>query len=71
MKYRNRTTVIAALCLAVSLAASVEALRLVDQLRPQGTLDEVLYINSPTVLKRVSLGYDGLLTNCKRRIVSW
>jgi tetratricopeptide (TPR) repeat protein len=63
MKSRRQTTIIAAACLAVSLAASVEALRRVDQVRPQATLDEVLYINSPTVLKRASLGYDGLLAD--------
>jgi tetratricopeptide (TPR) repeat protein len=63
MKSRRKTTFIATLCLAVSLAASVVALRRVDRIRPQATLDEVLYINSPTVLKRASLGYDGLLAD--------
>jgi tetratricopeptide (TPR) repeat protein len=63
MKSRPRTTFIAAACLALSLAASVEALRRVDQMRPQATLDEVLYISSPAVLKRASLGYDGLLAD--------
>jgi tetratricopeptide (TPR) repeat protein len=63
MKSRRQTTIIAAACLALSLAASVAALRRVDQIRPQATLDEVLYINSPTVLKRASLGYDGLLAD--------
>ena len=63
MKSRRQTTIIAAACLAISLAASVEALRRVDQSRPQATLDEVLYINSPTVLKRASLGYNGLLAD--------
>ena len=32
-----------------------------DQLRPQATLDEVLFLSSPKVIKRASLGYDGLL----------
>jgi tetratricopeptide (TPR) repeat protein len=63
MKSRRQTTIIAAVCLAVSLAATVEALRRVDQIRPQATLDDVLYISSPTVLKRASLGYDGLLAD--------
>lgn len=63
MKYRRRITAVAAACLSVSLAASVAALRRVDQLRPQGSLDEVLYINSPIVLKRASLGYEGLLAD--------
>jgi tetratricopeptide (TPR) repeat protein len=63
MKSRRQITIIAAVCLAICLAASVEALRRVDQSRPQATLDDVLYINSPTVLKRASLGYDGLLAD--------
>ena len=36
-------------------------LRRVDQLRPQATLDEVLFLSSPKVIKRASLGYDGLM----------
>ena len=63
MKARRRTTLIGSLCLAVSLAASIGELRRVDQLRPQGTLDEVLFISSPQVLKRASLGYDGLMAD--------
>jgi tetratricopeptide (TPR) repeat protein len=63
MKSRGRTTIIAAACLALSLAASVALLRRVDRMRPQATLDEVLYISSPAVLKRASLGYDGLLAD--------
>jgi len=52
---------IAGACLVVSLAASSFVLHRVDQLRPQATLEEVLYLNSPTVIKRASLGYDGLM----------
>src|SRR5216684_2057944 len=63
MTSRRQITIIAALSLLVSLAASVVSLRHVDRIRPQATLDEVLYINSPTVLKRASLGYDGLLAD--------
>src|SRR5260370_38671047 len=63
MQSRRQTTIIAGLSLLVSLAASVVSLRHVDRIRPQATLDEVLYINSPAVLKRASLGYDGLLAD--------
>ena len=63
MRSRGRTTIIAGACLAISLAATIAALRHLDRIRPQATLDEVLYINSPTVLKRASLGYDGLLAD--------
>jgi tetratricopeptide (TPR) repeat protein len=35
----------------------------VDKARPAATLTEVLYLPSPKVLKRLSLGYDGLLAD--------
>jgi tetratricopeptide (TPR) repeat protein len=63
MKQRRTTSVIASACLLLSLVASVALLRHTDQLRPQSTLDEVLYVSSPKVLKRASLGYDGLLAD--------
>ena len=63
MKSRHRTTIVASICLVVSMAASVFVLRRVDQARPHATLDDVLYINSPKILKRASLGYDGLLAD--------
>jgi tetratricopeptide (TPR) repeat protein len=58
---QRRTTIIAASCLVLSLAASVLFLRSVDRLRPQATLDDVIYISSPKIVKRASLGYDGLM----------
>lgn len=61
MKYRHKVTMIAAAVLIASLAASSFVLHSVDQLRPQATLDEVLFLSSPTVIKRASLGYDGLM----------
>ena len=45
------------------LVGSVAVLRRVDQLRPRATLEDVLYLSSPKVLKRISLGYDGLLAD--------
>ena len=61
MNSRRRTTIIASLVLVLSLAASSFVLHRADQLRPPGTLDEVLFLSSPTVIKRASLGYDGLV----------
>ena len=61
MTQRRKTSVVAAACLIFSLAASIVVLRRSDQLRPQATLDEVLFLSSPTVIKRASLGYDGLM----------
>jgi tetratricopeptide (TPR) repeat protein len=58
---RQRTTVIAAVSLVVSMAASVLLLRHIDQIRPQASIEDVLYINSPTMVKRASLGFDGLM----------
>jgi tetratricopeptide (TPR) repeat protein len=52
---------IASICLVVALAASSFVLHRVDQLRPRATLDDVLYLSSPKVIKRASLGYDGLM----------
>jgi tetratricopeptide (TPR) repeat protein len=45
------------------LATSVFLLRSVDQARPAATLEEILYIPSPKALKRMSLGYDGLMAD--------
>jgi hypothetical protein len=61
MKQRQKTTMVASACLIVSLAASSFVLHRTDQLRPQATLDEVLFLSSPKVIKRASLGYDGLM----------
>jgi len=63
MKGRDQVTVIAAACLVLFLGASIMMLRRIDRTRPQATLQEVLYISSPKVLKRASLGYDGLLAD--------
>src|SRR5579863_8817975 len=63
MKQRRKVTVVASAFFIVSLVASALLLHRSDQLRPQATLDEVLYLNSPKILKRASLGYDGLLAD--------
>jgi len=63
MKQRRKTSLIASGLLICSLAASAVLLHRIDQTRPQATPDEVLYISSPKVLKRASLGYDGLLAD--------
>ena len=61
MNSKRRTTLIAAACLLVCATASVLTLRRVDHIRPRATLDDVLYVNSPKVVRRASLGYDGLM----------
>ena len=61
MNARQRTTFVAAACLAVSLVACVLLLRHIDQMRPKASIEDVLYINSPKMVKRASLGFDGLM----------
>jgi hypothetical protein len=63
MKPSRRITIIASALLIVCLTASVVLLRSIDRQRTGATLQEVLYISSPTLLKRMSLGYDGLLAD--------
>lgn len=61
MTQRRKTTIVATACLVLSLAASCIVLHRVDELRPQATLDEVLFLSSPKVIQRASLGYNGLM----------
>lgn len=61
MNPKRKTTLIAAAFLLICATASVLTLRRVDQIRPQATLEDVLYITSPKIVKRASLGYDGLM----------
>jgi len=61
MTARQRTTVIASASLAVSMAACVLLLRHIDRIRPQASIDDVLYVASPQMVKRASLGFDGLM----------
>jgi hypothetical protein len=61
MTARQRTTAIAASCLAVSMSACVLLVRHIDRIRPRATIEDALYINSPKMVKRASLGFDGLM----------
>jgi len=63
MSNSRKVTVIASLLLVACLAASVLSLRQIDQVRSTATLEEVLFVSSPKMLKRMSLGYDGLLAD--------
>lgn len=57
----SRKLTITGLALLVALLAASSATRArVDQLRAGASLEEILYLSSPKVVKRVSLGYDGL-----------
>lgn len=63
MSYRRAITLAAASLLMVSLTSSILLLWRIDALRSDATLEEVLYIPSPKILKQMSLGYDGLLAD--------
>jgi tetratricopeptide (TPR) repeat protein len=61
MTSRQRTTLCAASILLFSMISSVLLLHHVDEIRPRDIVDDTLYIASPKLLKRVSLGFDGLM----------
>jgi hypothetical protein len=63
VKPSRQITVAASTILITCLTSSVLLLRSIDRQRTGATLEEVLYISSPTLLKRMSLGYDGLLAD--------
>jgi tetratricopeptide (TPR) repeat protein len=63
MKPSRRITITASVLLVSCLAGSVLLLRRIDRQRSGATLEEVLYISSPKLLKHLSLGYDGLLAD--------
>lgn len=64
MMKNGKITVVAAVLLCALFAGSVSARRRVESARgEQSALEEVLYLPSGKVLKKLSLGYSGLLAN--------
>jgi hypothetical protein len=63
MNRSRQVTITATVLLIACLAGSVFLLWRIDQLRTGATLEDVLYITSPRAVKRLSLGYDGLLAD--------
>jgi tetratricopeptide (TPR) repeat protein len=63
MRPSHKVTAAASTLLIIAMAASVLLLRAVDQVRSGATLEEFLYMSSPKLVKRLSLGYDGLLSD--------
>jgi len=63
MRAHSQVSKIATVVLLVSLAGAVATLFALDRVRQRATLEEVLYIRSPKMLKRMSLGYTGLLAD--------
>lgn len=56
-------TAIASIVLLFNVGMSAWLLHTIDESRSGATLQEVLYVDSPKLLKRLSLGYDGLLAD--------
>lgn len=63
MSGSRKVAAAASVLLLLSLGSSVFLLRRLDQVRSHATLEEVLYLNSPKLVKQLSLGYDGLLAD--------
>ena len=63
MRASRRVTITASVLLLGCMLGSAVLLHRVDQVRTGATLQEILYITSPNVLKRMSLGYEGLLAD--------
>lgn len=56
-------SIVLCLVMLAMLGGSALALREINLVRPQAQLQDVLYIPSAKALKRISLGYDGLLAD--------
>jgi hypothetical protein len=63
MKPSAHVTMCATAMLIICMTGSMLMLHQVDRTRSKATLQETLYLSSPKVLKRMSLGYDGLLAD--------
>lgn len=65
MKQASQRAVSLTLCaiMLAMLGGSALALREIERARPASNLEDVLYIPSATALKRMSLGYNGLLAD--------
>jgi tetratricopeptide (TPR) repeat protein len=63
MKRSSKVIIFAALLLLLGMSGSVFLLQQLDRVRTGATLQEFLYISSPKMLKRLSLGYEGLLAD--------
>jgi tetratricopeptide (TPR) repeat protein len=59
----RQVTPIAGTVLICSMVGAALLTRAVDHVRPTAPLQEMLYISSPKLLKRLCLGYDGLLAD--------
>lgn len=63
MKTRSTATWVSAIVLVVSLGLAAATTDKLDQLGAGAAVQDVLFVPSPAVLKRMSLGYTGLLAD--------
>jgi tetratricopeptide (TPR) repeat protein len=63
MKRSAKVRALASALVLVTMAGAAVLVRAVDRARPDARLQEILYVPSPKLLKRLSLGYDGLLAD--------
>jgi hypothetical protein len=63
MTRSRRITLTASALLFACMAGSVLLVRRIDQMRTGATLQEVLFVSSPRMLKHLSLGYEGLMAD--------
>ena len=63
MSSRRRVDLIAIVVLSVSLLGAIATLYVLDHMRRQSPAQEALYLRSPNALRRLSLGYTGLLAD--------
>lgn len=63
MTQTSRVRAAASSVLVFCMVISITLLWRIDHIRPTAALDDVLYLPSPKAIKRLSLGYDGLLAD--------
>lgn len=59
----SRSTAVFAAILLLSFAGAGETLRMVRAAQPKAALEDALYVTSPEAVKRMSLGYIGLMAD--------
>jgi tetratricopeptide (TPR) repeat protein len=59
----RQVTAIAGTVLMCSMVGAALLTRAVDHVRPTASVQEMLYVSSPKLLRRLCLGYDGLLAD--------
>lgn len=59
----QQITAIATAVLVCNMVSAALLIRSMDRARPEASAEQMLYVSSPKLLKRLSLGYEGLLAD--------